>query len=142
MISTVNVSSARNRLAGLWFLVSGILFIVLFIQTLGGYYGDRVQEAWGWLLPLLLPTLSLIIGVFVADPLNKVLESARTSRFVYRLALCLSSVYLLALLVVALVGQLTKLAPLDLMKVSSLGLGPLGGLVTAAVGIFFVKKGK
>jgi hypothetical protein len=139
-MKSLTVSSARKKLAVLWFSMSGLLFVIVFIQTLTGYYGDKVNEAWAWVLPLVLPTLSLIIGVFVSDPLNDTTEGKPTSGFVFRLAIGLSSVYLLAIMIVAVIGQLTPTPPLKLMTVSSFGLGPLGGLVTAAVGIFFVKK--
>jgi len=142
MKATVSVSSARRRLAILWFSLGGLLFVIVFAQTVANYYGDKVNEAWGWFLPLVMPMLSLIIGVFVADPLNETTGAMRVSSFVYRLAISLSSVYLLAMLIVVVIGQLTTTPPLVLMKLSSLGLGPLGGLVTAAVGIFFVKKEK
>lgn len=134
------VSSARKRLAALWFSMSGILFVIMFVQTLAGYYGDKVNEAWSWLLPLVLPTLSLIIGVFVSDPLDEKTKGGSSSGYIFRLAIALSTIYLLAITIVAVIGQLTPTPPLKLMTVSSYGLGPLGGLVTAAVGIFFVKK--
>lgn len=37
------------------------------LQSIFGKFGTRVEEAWAWFLPTIMPTLSLIIGVLVLD---------------------------------------------------------------------------
>lgn len=141
MNPTISIRKAKRILASVWFLMAGLLFVIVFIQTLSGYYGDKVSEAWAWLLPTIMPTLSLIIAVLVSDSVQVTPETRDVSRFIFVLAISLSTVYLLAVMIVVLCGQLTLTAPLELMKTANLGLGPLQGLVVAAIGIFFVKKG-
>src|SRR3546814_11951537 len=40
---------------------------LLVAQSLLGRYEPATHEVWGWFLPTVMPTLSLIVGVLVAD---------------------------------------------------------------------------
>ncbi len=59
----VSMAQCEARLATLWFIGAGTLFTVVLIQTIMGHYGDKIDEVWGWFLPTVMPTLSLVIGV-------------------------------------------------------------------------------
>jgi membrane protease YdiL (CAAX protease family) len=138
----VPMERCQRNLAILWFVGGGILLILLVIQTMGNHYLDKDNEAWGWLLPNLLPTLSLIIGVLMADTFGRGSKGKQVDTFVYRLALAVSVVYLLLVLLPILAQPVVSYAPLDLLKRSNLWLGPLQGLVSATIGAFFVKAEK
>ena len=44
------------------------MFLLLIAQSYGGAYGDTdVSDVWKWFLPTIMPTLSLMVGVFVVD---------------------------------------------------------------------------
>jgi hypothetical protein len=118
----------------MWFLAGGILFIILFVQTLSGHYGKEADVAWAWFLPTVLPTLSVIVGVVVSESFGKAGKDGTIGRFPLRVTVALSILYLLAVTAVFLWDQANQL---PLMKVANLGLGPLQGLVAAAIGAFF-----
>ncbi|MDB4991652.1 MAG: hypothetical protein JWN04_6830, partial [Myxococcaceae bacterium] len=63
----MNIEVCKRRLATLWFSVSGFLFVLVLAQSVSGKWGTQVKDAWSWLFPTILPTLSLIVGVLAAD---------------------------------------------------------------------------
>jgi hypothetical protein len=142
MKTDISMSTAKKRIATIWFIFGGFLFIIIFLQTLSAYYGDKVNEAWSWFLPTIFPTLSLITAVFVSDAVGKNTSIKSVDRFYYFLTIALSLVYLLAICLVFLISPLTDANPIELMKRANFGLGPLQGIVIASMGIFFVKKEK
>lgn len=138
----MRMSVAKNRLAVVWLVGAGLAFALVFAQTLLGKYGDHTEEAWSWLLPTVMPTASLIIGVYVSEVAGVARKPVHVNPFVYRLALGLSTAYLLAVLMTLLAIPLSDFGPTTLMEKANLGLGPFQGLVTAALGAFFVNKAK
>src|SRR3546814_17297315 len=54
-------------LAAIWLVGAGGVFLLLVAQSLLGRYEPAPPEVWGWFLPPVMPTLSLIVGVLVAD---------------------------------------------------------------------------
>ena len=135
----ISMETSRKRLAVIWFVGAGLLFLLFISQTVFGHYGSKATEAWGWLLPTLLPTLSLITGVFATDALGKSLQIKTVDQFWYRLTLTLSILYLLAVSLTVFVSPITALTPLELMRLSHLWLAPLQGIVGTTMGVFFVK---
>ena len=129
----------KRRLATVWFALGGVIFLLLVIQTVMGYYGQRATDAWGWFLPNVMPTLSLIVGVLVLDQMGGGVKTRTADAFLYRLALGLSCAYLLLILLSILVQPFAPLPPLELMQQSNLWLGPLQGLVAGTLGAFFIK---
>ncbi|MBV8774527.1 MAG: hypothetical protein JO166_19660 [Deltaproteobacteria bacterium] len=131
----------KRRLAALWFGASGLLFFVVLIQTYLGHYGDAADDAWGWLLPNTMPTLSLVVAVLAMDATRKSVETRTVDSFFFGLSFILSAGYLLALALTVFVQPFSP-SPLEPIKDSTLWLGPFQGLVTGAIGAFFVKKGR
>jgi hypothetical protein len=129
----------KRRLATVWFALAGLIFLVLVLQSVMGHYGQQATDAWGWFLPNVMPTLSLIVGVLVLDQLGGGVKTRTADAFLYRLAFWLSCAYLLLILLSILIQPFAPLAPLELMQQSNLWLGPLQGLVAGALGAFFVK---
>lgn len=135
----MSLRKAEWRLATLWLVAAGAILLILVGQSYAGLYLDRVQEAWGWFLPTVMPTLSLIVGVLVAEGLRDVREDRRLDRRLYSLALGLSAAYLLLVTVSLLAaGLLAHRTPsVELLQRSNLWLGPVQGLVAAALGVVF-----
>lgn len=133
------MTKAKRRLAVLWFASAGLLFLIMLVQTISDRYSGHAQEAWGWMFPTVLPNLSLIIGVLVMDNLGHGLAQKYTDAFLFQLAFGISAIYLLAVNLLILLQYFSPLSPLVLMSQSSLWLSPIQGLVTAAMGAFFVK---
>jgi hypothetical protein len=140
MKTKISLKTCKKRLAILWFTVGLILFVVLSIQTaLGTKFADKEGEAWGWFLPTMWPTLSLIIGVLLLDATFPTGTDKQIERFFFWLTFGLSAFYLTLVALTILMQPFTGLTLLELMKRSNLWLGPIQGLVAAALGAFFVK---
>jgi len=136
----ISKAKCKKRLATVWLTGAGILFFLLLFQTFLGRYGDRADAAWGWLLPTIMPTLMLMVGVLVSDALRKSTASVQVDRFIFRLAFFLSVGYLIVVSLTLLLSPFSAIPQLQLMTLSNLWLGPFQGLVSAALGAFFVNR--
>lgn len=144
----VSLEEARWALGKVWFTGAALLAALLIFQSLSGVHEGRVEGVWGWALPNVMPTLSLMIGVFAAVALQEHVESdsMRVRRPFFRLALGLSIFHLLvvAATIVAqpFLGSIkgSEANPMTLFDMSNLWLGPLQGLVAAVIGALFFSK--
>jgi hypothetical protein len=136
----VPLEKARNRLASLWLIAAALIFITLVIQSLRLVYGTGVQEVWGWILPVTMPTLGMIVTVLGYTALDPSLSDSMVRRSFLGLAFWLSLVYLCLILLTILMQPLSPGKPLELMRMSNLWLGPFQGLVASAIGVLFVSK--
>ena len=139
-IEILSLDSVRNRLAALWLIGGAVILILVVMQCLLGHFGDRAQEALGWLLPTLMPTLSMIVTVLTYTALEPRVLDAIVRRSFFWVAYYLSVFYLLLILVTILVQPFTPTEPLQLMRLSNLWLGPVQGLTASAIGVLFVSK--
>lgn len=139
MSTTITTQAGKRRLTVLWFSIVPMLVLILVLQSSFGKLGSRVDEAWGWFLPTVMPSLSLIVGVLAFGAHQKSDTTARVDKGLFWLAFGLSAFYLGLVAMVPLVQPLTGMAPVDFMKRSNLWLGPFQGLVSAMLGTFFVK---
>jgi hypothetical protein len=147
--SRISLETARWRLGTLWFVGSGLIFLLLAVQSLMGVYEDRVEAVWGWALPNFLPTLMMMMGVFAAAALVHEADSDRMkvrSNFL-RLAIALSGFHLFCVLLTLLLRPLVpglsnddSIEPMAIFETSNLFLGPLQGLVGGAIGALFFSK--
>lgn len=129
---------ARNWLAVLWFVASALFFLIILGQTFLGKFGDKYQEAWAWALPVVLPTLSLMIGVFVAEARGTHVRNEPVRGFFFWLTFGLSMTYLLFVYLTVLCSPWAKVSLLELMKMSQVWLAPIQGLVSGTIGAFFL----
>lgn len=133
---------SKRRLAALWFTGAGIIFLTLLFQTILGRYGENINDAWGWFLPTIMPTLSLIIGVLVMDAVGKGVNIRTVDRFFFRLSFSLSLAYLVVVSITIFMQPFSTLSAVELMKQSNLWLGPFQGLVGGSLGAFFIQGEK
>jgi hypothetical protein len=139
----LSLDSVRARLTAVWLVGAGLVFVLVVVQSLLGHYEDKTQEAWGWLLPTIMPTLGLIITGLGYTALDPVVSRSRVRRVFFLVALWLSVLYLFLILLTIVVQPFV--APdanraLNLMRISNLWLGPFQGLVASALGVLFVSK--
>lgn len=136
---TVELRTAEWRLAVLWLVGGGLLMLLLIGQTFGGLHAERVQDAWAWFLPTVMPTLSLIVGSLAADYVGDERKPRRLDGRLVQLATGLSLVYLGLVLVSILAAALLahRRPPVELLQRSSLWLGPIQGLVAASLGVIY-----
>jgi hypothetical protein len=140
MTAVTPLDTVRLRLAGVWLGgCAGILTLVV-MQSLLGKFGDRTQDAWGWLLPTVMPTLGMIIAGLTITALEPVRSESVVRTSYYHVALWLSVFYLLLVLLTILIQPFTASDPVDLMRRSNLWLGPSQGLVGSALGVLFASK--
>lgn len=139
MSRRVDVGSCQTRLAAIWLGGGGVLFVVVLVQSLAGKYGEQTGVAWSWLLPALIPTISLIVGAVAYDAVKSKTETT-VDRMAFRVAGGLSVFYLLLLTTTLLAEPLTRSSPLELLEMSKLWLGPVQGLVGLSLGAFFVSR--
>lgn len=144
----VPLETARWQLGTVWFAGAGMIFLLLMIQSLTGVYEGIVQGVWGWALPNLAPMLSLMLGTFAGAAVAETTEtdSMRVRRPFLRLSLGLSIFHLLAVgLTLCIRPFVPTLSGTDedamqLFVVSNLWLGPIQGLVAAALGALFFTR--
>jgi len=135
------LARARSRLAAVWLSAAGIVFGLLILQSLLGKYENRVQQAWSWALPTMMPTLTLMLSVLGADALRVVeSETAYVKKSFFHLAFWMSLAYLSLILVTILIEPLVSYSSLDLFNLSNLWLGPFQGLVASTIGLLFFSK--
>ena len=137
----VPVVECQRRLAGVWAIGSALALALFLAQTWGGKYGDQTAKAWGWFVPTLLPTFSLIVGV-IAGQARQVEDSTVTaSSLAFRLSFWLSVAYLALVMATPLMEPMVNEGdPLDFFNLSTLWLGPLQTLAGIALGAFFVSR--
>lgn len=138
----MTIRMAMWKLAIIWLVGSGAIFLVLVVQSLLDYYEPKTDLAWGWFLPTVMPTLSLIIATLVREHRAGTASVSDLGPFdlgLYRLAYWLSCFYMVVIAVSVLVYPLmtTTTPPLEVMQRSNLWLGPLQGLTVAALGFLY-----
>jgi hypothetical protein len=141
----MTLHSCKNRLATVWFVGSAVVFLFFLLQSALGKYPGQIQDAWQWFVPTWLPSLSLMLGVFVADATREPGKESQPDRFTYKLARALSIAYLVVLLLTLLLDPVARRlgvadSPLAYLRLSNLWLAPLQGLVGLVLGAFFIKR--
>ena len=131
---------SKHRLALLWFIGSALILTLVFLLTILGGDSFLMRETWSWLLPMLMPTLLLIVGALVAEP-GGGRQKKNADRFTYRASFGLSLAYLVTIAMVLLLAPFSQGGLLEQMKLSNLWLGPFQGLVAASLGAFFIRTG-
>lgn len=128
---------SKRRLAALWFAGSGVLFFLVLIQTTLNHYGNKNVEVFTWLLPTVLPSLSLVIGTLLLDWLNGPHSVPPVSSFIFKLTFWLSAAYLLAVLCLFVLQPFSSLEQIQILQQSNIWLGPFQGVVAGGMGAFF-----
>jgi len=139
MSDRVSVSNAQIRLAVLWLIAAGVIFLLVLAQTVGGKYGNQSQRAWDWFLPTVVPTLSLILGAIVYAARASNTEQT-VDRSVFRITFALSAFYLACVLTVLLLQPFSDLTPLEFITGTNVWLSAIQGIVGVALGAFFTSK--
>jgi hypothetical protein len=131
----ITMTVARRRLALLWFVASGLVFLLVLAASVN-QDAQYISNIWAWFLPSVIPTLALIIGVLIAEHGASHSKARPADRFLLNLSTWLSAGYLglIALsLVFVMVGWIT-------LTSSQLYLAPFQGLTATALSAFFLKQ--
>jgi hypothetical protein len=144
-VEVISLDFVRTRLATVWLAGAGMVVLIVVLQSLLGRFGARTQDAWGWLLPTIMPTLGMIVTVLGYTALDPTLSTSVVRKAFFRVAFNLSISYLALVALTVLIGPFAKAdgaGMIDLMQTSNLWLGPFQGLVASALGVLFVTKQK
>jgi hypothetical protein len=96
----------------------------------------------GWLLPSIIPTLSLVTGVWANNTIKKKRNTEKVAKGTYRVVLAVSIFYLVFIGLIFAIQPMVPKDPMDVIKDSNLILGPLQGVVCVFIGIFFTDDTK
>jgi hypothetical protein len=139
------LDDVRVVLSRVWLIGGGVTFLILVLQSLLHVYGDLTQEAWGWFLPTLMPSLGLIVTVLTYTALDPLMTGSVVRKTFVSIAMWLSILYLATVTLTILIQPFAAKTPAEaiaLMRTSNLWLGPMQGLVASALGVLFVSKQK
>lgn len=141
----IALDSVRTLLAIVWLIGGGAVLLILVVQSLLSAYGTLTQEAWGWFLPTLMPTMGMIIAVLTYTALDPMTSGSVVRRSFFGIAMALSIAYLVLVSLTILIQPFVTSSPdgrVGLMRTSNLWLGPVQGLVASALGVLFVSRQK
>ena len=151
----ISMNVCKKKLAILWFVSYLFIFLIIFVQTIYGRYDDQFSDVWTWLNQNTLPTLSLIISIFVVDVLEYPSVDKIVDDFYYKFCFWGCFIYLTILLLTIAFEYIAtchietringivyqgKMSPLEYLKKSNSWLSPIQALVSVLLGVFFIKK--
>jgi hypothetical protein len=137
IIMNILMVKVQTRLMIVWAVGCGLLLLIVWLQIINGHYADNGQDVIEWLLPSIVPTLSLVTGVWANNALKKPQSKKQVSKGTYQAVLAVSIFYLVFIGLVFAIQPMVALTPIEVVKDSSLILAPLQGVMCAFIGIFF-----
>jgi len=138
----ISMLKSQMALMLVWVIGGASLLLVAWVQILFGHYGDKGQDVIAWLLPSIIPTVSLVTGVWVNNARKKTPSTKKVERKTYRVVLAVSLFYLIFMGLIFAIQPMVARPPLDVIKDSGLILSPLQGVVSVFLGIFFTQEPK
>jgi hypothetical protein len=137
----MDLEQARSSLAKIWFWGAGVSGLLVILQCILGRFEGYTQDFLAWFTPTVAPTLGLIIGVISSTAQDD--DSGRTvKKFFFRAAAGLSVAYLIVLMLTMLLEPVAWTHDMKFYNLSSYWLGPIQGLVAAALGALFNSRKK
>lgn len=128
-----------------WGFGLGIIMMFVWVTMNSANFGAHSDAAIDWLLPHLIPTMTLTGAVAYATPARKDARISSQTRFAFVLA-CVISVFYLGLVAAVILHALTGGAgvetprgAIDTLTGWNKVLGVLQGLAASAIGVFFVR---
>jgi hypothetical protein len=129
----------RGALTLMWW--GGGMFVILTLAALSRQPAllteTEVREVWEWLLPNIMPTLTLVGAAAYAGKDSRP-PGGEGATLLFFLCLLVSGVYLFLLADAVLYLQSTT-ASLDSLRSANLWLGPIQALASSLLAFFFVK---
>lgn len=135
----ISIVTGQRRLAILWGAGSFLGLLVLVIETYGKVWGSLAPEAFGWFLPMVVPTLTLIVGSVVAEQTKEIPSTSEVTPLAFWVTFWVSAAYL-TFITVAVISTAWDDTPISVLKTSSLWLSPLQALVGGSIGVFFGRR--
>ena len=136
---TIPLRKSRWILLGIWFGGTAlILFPVIVMCFTRAEIQNSAPKIVGWLLPNLIPTLSLIATIVGADAIDPKPDKFTVRVGFHRFVMVMSIVYIAMVAFTFLIEPLiANMDLLDAIDISNLWLGPIQGFVAGVVSILF-----
>lgn len=143
-MSRLTKAKCQRRITRLWFVFT-IIYLSISVALAIGERID-IEHFINWFFPLFFPNFLLIIGLFINDYNQKAFEKQHVKKFWFQLSFGTSSLYLF-ILTIFIFTVLTRFDLDASQKVDKLNsyniiLGPLQGVVTSILGVFFATEDK
>jgi hypothetical protein len=143
----MNSRAGQNLLAGTWLLFFIGQVALLALRAVWGSddptYSSATNDIWKWYLPMVLPTVSIIVAaIFSSGPISERNSNVRQNVFGVLVAMALSAIYLLSISALILLPPSLGLTPeehVKLLRDSNYWLGGVQLCVGGALGHFFAK---
>lgn len=142
MRGTLVFADCQWRLASVWLSGAGVLLALFLVQVAGRKFDGEETRAWAWLLPNVVPVLTMIGGA-VSYQVSRPKVRIEVNPFAYRAAVALSVVYLAILLLVLLLIPLAETrgtSPIAWVTQCQVPITALSAIVGGALGAFFVSS--
>jgi uncharacterized membrane protein YoaK (UPF0700 family) len=137
----ISLAAARITLMKLWLLGTGGSAVILVVSSILRGRADAAREVWSWFLPLVIPTLGLMVGVLGAAAITRRTEAYVRKSFA-DIAYWLSVAYILLLFLTIALEPFSPLRGAELHGMSNYWMAPFQGLVVAALGYLFTSEEK
>jgi hypothetical protein len=135
----IDLFAGQRKLVLIWLIGSCPSIILLLIRSFGPNAED-IDKVWSWLLPSIMPTLSLVVGTYAATAVTQLREDRTVDLLFFRVAAALSLVYLLIVTLTVCIYPLSSSPATTVLARIGLILGPVQGLVSACLGVFFISN--
>lgn len=129
----------RLILAVTWLVGGAVIVLTMIMQATLGHYGTQARDAWEWLFPNLFPTLTLVLGVTGFTKAG-VAGKPDSTRMLFILSMGISIFYMLILAMPIFLQPFVAGDPVDALRQSNLWLGPVQGLASTLLGVFFTRE--
>jgi hypothetical protein len=144
----MNSPATQKILAGTWLFFFLAQVALLALRSVWGSddlnYSSATNDIWKWYLPMVLPTVSIIVGaIFSSTAIPGGAGDVRQSIFGVLVAMALSVIYLSSISALILLPPSLGLTPeehVKLLRDSNYWLGGMQLCVGAAIGYFFAKR--
>lgn len=137
-----SLRECQFHLAVVWFAVTGALLVFMMLATFNDRF-DAPAQVWDWILPTLIPTISIIVGGIVHGATSAGKDFEVDAR-IYRLAMGLSIAYLALVAIAAmLAGPYVVRHPGNIgvwLQNSKLWIASVEAPVGVALGVFFASS--
>ena len=139
----ISKNIAQKKISLLWFISSGILFLIFVLYTAFNRFDGKEVDGWQWYSQNIIPSLTLMVSTYFSTKNETNDNGIEIDNFAYRLAFSISLVYFLILYLTILLApvafKVANLSIIDFLKKSQIYLIILQGIVTASLGLFFTK---
>lgn len=137
----LKMKTAKAMFGGLWIIGGGVLIVLLTAQTFSGLYGDNLKDVFDWCVPHVLPTVTLMLAVFIYDAKNPSTEKSdkEIGGLFFGVTMLFTGLYLMILIGAFLFAVYVD-NRIEFYKQTSIPLGIIQGIITPLTAFFFQSK--